>query len=275
MRPIPKLVTCFGTPPGSFSWQLTSLAHHSPPSKSAEDLGITAQSGAYRHGAVSRVTVRSLVGMLASPLFPNETKRAIAELLLRSCDVDMRIPSAERHGFLREVTQASHPHFDDSLPDLIVSINPLAPGRSAATAVQEIIQNYKADHKIPDQRRREDKFEDYLTIWDLPSESFCSQIWKGLPRAACEPKGEKRKGSKPCLSQSMSQLMGQTKSPLRKSQFCQDLGRGVGDKAERSGFEPEMPVSRHTGLAIRRFRPLSHLSENLFLRAIRGFRPSR
>jgi hypothetical protein len=30
--------------------------------------------------------------------------------------------------------------------------------------------------------------------------------------------------------------------------------------AERSGFEPEMPVTRHTGLAIRRFRPLSHLS---------------
>ena len=34
-------------------------------------------------------------------------------------------------------------------------------------------------------------------------------------------------------------------------------------KAERSGFEPEMPVSRHTGLAIRRFRPLSHLSGSL------------
>jgi hypothetical protein len=33
-----------------------------------------------------------------------------------------------------------------------------------------------------------------------------------------------------------------------------------GLKAERSGFEPEMPVARHTGLAIRRFRPLSHLS---------------
>ena len=34
-------------------------------------------------------------------------------------------------------------------------------------------------------------------------------------------------------------------------------------EAERSGFEPEMPVSRHTGLAIRRFRPLSHLSKEL------------
>src|SRR3990172_1402734 len=34
-----------------------------------------------------------------------------------------------------------------------------------------------------------------------------------------------------------------------------------GKTAERSGFEPEMPVSRHTGLAIRRFRPLSHLSD--------------
>jgi hypothetical protein len=138
-----------------------------PPSKSAEDLGITAQSGAFRHGAVSRVTVRSLVGMLASPVFPNETKRAIAELLLRSCDVDLRIPSAECHAFLRELTQGSHPHFDDSLPDLIVSINPLAPGRSAASAVQEIIRNYKAEHKLPEQRRREDKFDDYLKIWDL------------------------------------------------------------------------------------------------------------
>lgn len=34
-------------------------------------------------------------------------------------------------------------------------------------------------------------------------------------------------------------------------------------EAERTGFEPVMPVSRHTGLAIRRFRPLSHLSVNV------------
>ncbi len=46
-------------------------------------------------------------------------------------------------------------------------------------------------------------------------------------------------------------------------------------QAERSGFEPEMPVSRHTGLAIRRFRPLSHLSDTLFCRRFRVFgRPS-
>ena len=38
------------------------------------------------------------------------------------------------------------------------------------------------------------------------------------------------------------------------------LAKGEAHNAERSGFEPEMPVSRHTGLAIRRFRPLSHLS---------------
>ena len=36
-----------------------------------------------------------------------------------------------------------------------------------------------------------------------------------------------------------------------------------GIEAERTGFEPVMPVSRHTGLAIRRFRPLSHLSERV------------
>ena len=38
------------------------------------------------------------------------------------------------------------------------------------------------------------------------------------------------------------------------------LAEGDSEKAERSGFEPEMPFARHTGLAIRRFRPLSHLS---------------
>jgi hypothetical protein len=138
-----------------------------PPSKSAEDLGITEQSGAYREGAVSRVTVRSLVGILISPVFPSETKRAIADVLLRSCDVDMRIPSSERSALVREVAQGAQPHFDDSLPELIITINPLAPGRAAASAVQQIIRNYKAEREIPEQRRREDKSDDYLAIWDL------------------------------------------------------------------------------------------------------------
>ena len=54
---------------------------------------------------------------------------------------------------------------------------------------------------------------------------------------------------------------------------CQTRGTTLfrrGLKAERSGFEPEMPVSRHTGLAIRRFRPLSHLSGAIFGNRPRG-----
>ena len=35
-------------------------------------------------------------------------------------------------------------------------------------------------------------------------------------------------------------------------------------QAERTGFEPADPVSRITGLANRRFRPLSHLSGSDF-----------
>ncbi len=41
----------------------------------------------------------------------------------------------------------------------------------------------------------------------------------------------------------------------------QQLTKHANIKAERTGFEPVMEVSPHTGLAIRRFRPLSHLSE--------------
>jgi hypothetical protein len=33
--------------------------------------------------------------------------------------------------------------------------------------------------------------------------------------------------------------------------------------AERTGFEPVMEISPHTGLANRRYRPLSHLSKSL------------
>ena len=71
------------------------------------------------------------------------------------------------YALLRDILQGSHPHFDDWLPELIVSINPLAPGKAATSAVQEIIRNYKAKHKISEQRRREDKIDDYLGIWDL------------------------------------------------------------------------------------------------------------
>ncbi len=58
----------------------------------------------------------------------------------------------------------------------------------------------------------------------------------------------------------------------RLSQVSEHSGLAKGDtnKAERSGFEPEMPVSRHTGLAIRRFRPLSHLSGSFAARPREG-----
>jgi hypothetical protein len=138
-----------------------------PPSKSAADLGITAQSGAYREGAVSRVTLRSLVAILVSPLFPSETKRTIADLLSQSCDIDAGTPSETAYALIRNVSQGAHPHFDDWLPELIVAINPQAPGRAAASAVEQIIRSYKEEREIPEQRRREDKIDDYLTIWDL------------------------------------------------------------------------------------------------------------
>ena len=72
--------------------------------------------------------------------------------------------------------------------------------------------------------------------WNRQSASQCEAI--PIPPAKCR----------------RSQL--RFKKSLRQAKAC---GRPL-TEAERSGFEPEMPVTRHTGLAIRRFRPLSHLS---------------
>ncbi len=48
------------------------------------------------------------------------------------------------------------------------------------------------------------------------------------------------------------------------------IAKGAFQGAERSGFEPEKPVSRLTGLAIRRFRPLSHLSGSWIVQQVRA-----
>ena len=81
-----------------------------------------------------------------------------------------------------------------------------------------------------------------------------------LPRAACKgPIGEK---------DGISGIVCPIDCPTRWDKqnrgsqvICKSQLASLGSlEAERSGFEPEMPVSRHTGLAIRRFRPLSHLS---------------
>ena len=62
--------------------------------------------------------------MLVGPQLPNETKRKIADLLLRSCDADLQNPTERTLALMRDVTQGPHPHFDDWLPELIVTLNP-------------------------------------------------------------------------------------------------------------------------------------------------------
>src|SRR5262249_39674981 len=56
-----------------------------------------------------------------------------------------------------------------------------------------------------------------------------------------------------------------TENPANPS----DLAAIPGHKAERTGFEPVVEFYPHTGLANRRYRPLSHLSKVLCTRHLR------
>ena len=55
----------------------------------------------------------------------------------------------------------------DSSPEVpVISINLEMPQRAIAEAIESLVRKWKADHNIPEQRRREDKLPDYLATWD-------------------------------------------------------------------------------------------------------------
>lgn len=119
----------------------------------------------WEDGAVTPLVVRGLLAMLTATL-PTETKRAFAQFLERSA----ALSQDDRAGvvsLLEDITRGQHPHFDDMLPSLVVTLNPNAPARAISGAIERIVGQYKAAHGITETRRRDDKLPDYLQVWDL------------------------------------------------------------------------------------------------------------
>lgn len=112
-------------------------------------------------GAISRVTVRNVVAILLSFLERND-KRRIADILMRSAN------ATDPNDILRlanEISQGSAlPEL--MLPELIVTLNPYASQIAIKEAVESAVRDFKAQHQIPERRRRGDKLEEYLSVWD-------------------------------------------------------------------------------------------------------------
>ena len=115
-------------------------------------------------GAISPIRVRTLVTNMFACL-PPETLQAVGELLIRGAAVDRK--SQEAYLLVQDMSKGKYPHFDDLFPELMININPRAPQRAIIRAVDDLVRSYKEKHGISETRRRDDRFDEYIAVWDL------------------------------------------------------------------------------------------------------------
>jgi len=69
--------------------------------------------------------------------------------------------------FLLELQRLQHPALNAFPEGPMIGINLHAPISSVLTATEDLVKQWKVAKDIPDQRRRDDKLEEYLAVWDL------------------------------------------------------------------------------------------------------------
>lgn len=75
--------------------------------------------------------------------------------------------ASQLHEQLTALIQMSHPDLDKILAAPVVSVNLKAPQRIILEAMENLVQQWKHDRGISERRRRDDKLEEYLAVWDL------------------------------------------------------------------------------------------------------------
>ncbi len=136
-----------------------------PPAASAESLGAGSLCQGWQSGAVAPVTFRGLAGMLLADL-PPEARQELGHYLVASAE-SAEDPASQKYQFVTELRRLVHPAFDALPKRPVLGININAPQRVVVQAVEELFRQWKEEMGIQERRRRDDKLEDYLTVWDL------------------------------------------------------------------------------------------------------------
>ena len=135
------------------------------PALRADELDAEEIESIWRDGAIAPMPIRGLVNFLVGHTLADDTKKTIVDLLLRSLDLSPDDPQAN-FDLITAVNNTANPQFDLYLPNLAVTINPHAPQRAIANAIDQIVRAHKKEYRIPEKRRRDDKLDEYLTVWD-------------------------------------------------------------------------------------------------------------
>jgi hypothetical protein len=141
-----------------------------PPSADWESLGASQLSRAWQSGAVAPVTLRSLVGMLLAAL-PPDACASVGEILQDHAAANT--PAKERlFSSLQLLGNCKNPALDCFPNAPVLGINVNAPQRVIEEAVITQVQQWKKERGLSERRRRDDKLEEYLAVWDL-REGWC------------------------------------------------------------------------------------------------------
>jgi hypothetical protein len=135
------------------------------PDASPESLGAGDLSQAWESGAVAPVTFRGLVGMLLADLPPDLLVRL--GRLLQDCGAAAEQGEDHRYRILMELVALQHPALDAFPPRPVVGVNVNAPQRVITEAMERLTRQWKEQQGIAERRRRDDKLDDYLAVWDL------------------------------------------------------------------------------------------------------------
>jgi hypothetical protein len=76
-------------------------------------------------------------------------------------------PFSQNYEFLSGLHRLRHPAFNSFPNRPVVGINVNAPLRVVVEAIEQLVRQWKDESEITQRRRRDDKLEDYLTVWDL------------------------------------------------------------------------------------------------------------
>jgi len=135
------------------------------PGASAESLGAGQLSQGWVSGAVAPITFRGLAGMLLVGL-PADARLELGQFLLASA-APTEDPTSQVYYFLSQLQRLQHPALDAFPNGPVIGVNVTAPQRVVVQAVEQLVREWKEQRDIPERRRRDDKLEEYLNVWDL------------------------------------------------------------------------------------------------------------
>ena len=134
------------------------------PRSDADEIGISGLENAWAKGAVAPATLRTLAAMLLVAL-PPSARMQFGRLLAESAEYDSE-DSAKMHGTISRLKGWKEPCWNDFPGAPIISINLQSPQRAIVEAVEHLTANWKKELGISQTRRRDDKLESYLNVWD-------------------------------------------------------------------------------------------------------------